>query len=35
MDREIKRGDLIYLNFDPIVGSEQEDLARRSLFKTI
>lgn len=23
MDRAIKRGDLIYLNFDPIVGSEQ------------
>ena len=23
MDRAIKRGDLVYLNFDPIVGSEQ------------
>ena len=23
MDKVIKRGDLVYLNFDPIVGSEQ------------
>lgn len=23
MDKAIKRGDLVYLNFDPIVGSEQ------------
>lgn len=23
MDRAVKRGDLVYLNFDPIVGSEQ------------
>ncbi len=23
MDRAIKRGDLVYLNFDPIIGSEQ------------
>ena len=23
MDRVIKRGDLVYLNFDPIIGSEQ------------
>ena len=23
MDRKIKRGDLVYVNFDPIIGSEQ------------
>ena len=23
MDRAVKRGDLVYLNFDPIIGSEQ------------
>lgn len=23
MDRKIKRGDIVYVNFDPIIGSEQ------------
>ena len=33
MDKAIKRGDLVYLNFDPIVGSSRAVRVRRLWFR--